>query len=52
MCTYRFSDPDYERSFYREVFGVEPLDDEPERDLDSADHEDTETSRTEIVAVG
>jgi hypothetical protein len=48
---YRFPDTDYERSFYRQLFGVETLHEEPERDVDSADHQDTETSRIEIVAV-
>jgi len=52
MCTYRFPDADYERSFYRELFGVELLHEEPEQDLVQADHEDTETSRIEAVAVG
>jgi len=48
---YRFPDPDYERSFYRESFGVEPLHEEPERDLDSADPEDIEIPLAEVVAV-
>jgi hypothetical protein len=52
MCMYRFPHTDYEWSFYREVFGVETHDEEPERDVDAADHDDTETSRSEIVAVG
>jgi hypothetical protein len=49
MCTYRFPDPDFERSFYRELFGVEPLHEEPERDLDSAVTGEIEISRTGVV---
>jgi hypothetical protein len=59
MCTYRFPDADYERSFYREMFGVELLHEEPEQDLAPADHEDVGIAETsvfqpdrEAVAVG
>jgi hypothetical protein len=34
MCMFRFRDADFERAFYREVFGLEWRPDGPKRDFD------------------